>query len=362
MLHVDVAARRGAFALQVAFELVGGGVIGLFGRSGSGKTTLINIVAGLVRPDRGMVALDGMSWCDTANAIDVPPERRHIGYVFQNSRLFPHLRVSGNLRYALQRARRPTYVSLDAVIALLDLEALLDRRIQQLSGGEAQRVAIGRALLTQPRLLLLDEPLAGLDGARREEVLPYLEALRDRLQIPMLYVSHRFDEVARLATRIVLLESGSSVAQGDVGAMSAHALLRAIVGPEEVATIIDAAVIGVDADTQTMRVRAGQSELQLSMPAFNPGDRVRLRLLARDVIVATQKPVASSARHVMTATVAVVDRDQPDSDLITLDVGGGTELLARVTRTATRELALHPSMPVWALCSVVSTYAHPRII
>ena len=183
MLSVAVAKQLGAFRLDVKFELPTPGVVALFGPSGCGKTTAVNIIAGLLAADRGRVALDETVLLDTQQRIDVAAERRHIGYVFQDARLFPHLSVAGNLQYALKRAVGHRYVSLDAVENMLDLGALMQRRTHQLSGGERQRVAIGRALLSQPRLLLLDEPLASLDRERREEVLPYLESLRDRLEI-----------------------------------------------------------------------------------------------------------------------------------------------------------------------------------
>ena len=206
MLAVAAAKRRGAFALDVRFDLPTPGVAALFGRSGSGKSMVVNTIAGLLKPDVGRIVLDGSVLLDTQLKIDVAPEHRRMGYVFQDARLFPHLSVAGNLRYAERRAAGSAYVSLDTVTGLLDLGALMDRRTHQLSGGERQRVAIGRALLTQPRLLLLDEPLAALDGARREEVLPYLESLRDQLSIPMVYVTHDYEEVLRLATHLVLME------------------------------------------------------------------------------------------------------------------------------------------------------------
>ncbi|MGB6308281.1 MAG: ATP-binding cassette domain-containing protein, partial [Steroidobacteraceae bacterium] len=185
MLSVAVKKRRGSFSLDARFELPTPGAAALFGRSGCGKSTLVNIIAGLLDADAGRVSLDERILLDTAQRIEVPPEKRRIGYVFQDARLFPHLSVAANLRYGERRAPGSRYVSLDTVIGLLGLGSLMDRRTHRLSGGERQRVAIGRALLSQPSLLLLDEPLASLDAARREEVLPYLESLRDQLAIPM---------------------------------------------------------------------------------------------------------------------------------------------------------------------------------
>src|SRR4029077_10508023 len=213
--------RRSGFALDADFTAPTPGVIALFGRSGSGKTTLVNIISGLLAPAGASVLLGEDILTDTQAVICVPVEKRRIGYVFQDPRLFPHLTVLGNLRYGQKRAAPSARVTeFDDVVALLGIGSLLQRRPHQLSGGERQRISLGRALLSQPALLLLDEPLAGLDAARREEVLPYLEALRDQLSIPMVYVSHQFDEVLRLATHIVLMEAGSIVAQGSPAEVS----------------------------------------------------------------------------------------------------------------------------------------------
>ncbi len=209
------------FRLDATLTAPSPGVIALFGRSGSGKSTLTNVISGLLKPDAGSVRLDGELLTDIRRGIAVPVERRRIGYVFQDARLFPHLSVAGNLHYGERRHRAThTVIPFDEVVALLGLGSLLLRKPWQLSGGERQRVSLGRALLSQPRLLLLDEPLASLDVPRREEVLPYLVALRDRLSIPMVYVSHQFEEVLRLATHLVLLEGGRVLAEGAVEDMS----------------------------------------------------------------------------------------------------------------------------------------------
>src|SRR5579872_2553680 len=221
MLRVSVIKRRPEFTLSASFSAPTPGVIAVFGRSGSGKTTLIDLLAGLLPPDEGEVHLAGTVLTDTRSGIAVAPERRRIGYVFQDARLFPHLSVAGNLRYGEKRAGHgPHYIRFEEVTGLLGLDSLLHRRPHQLSGGERQRVALGRALLSQPQLLLLDEPLASLDAGRREEVLPYLEALRDWLSVPMVYVSHQFEEVLRLATHVVLMEAGSVSAQGSLTEVS----------------------------------------------------------------------------------------------------------------------------------------------
>jgi molybdate transport system ATP-binding protein len=357
MLTVAAAKRRGTFALNVRFELPTPGVAALFGRSGCGKSTAVNIIAGLLQPDSGRVVLDDAVLLDMQQGVDVPPERRRIGYVFQDTRLFPHLSVAANLRYAQKRAVGAPYVDLAAVTSLLDLAGLMNRRTHQLSGGERQRVAIGRALLTQPRLLLLDEPLAALDEARREEVLPYLETLRDQLAIPMVYVTHDFAEVLRLATHIVLMEAGSVTAQGTVGEMSLNPRLRSIIGPDEVGAIIDGVVLGVDSSSNLTRVRVGQGELNVQSRGLAAGTALRVQLLARDIIVSTRIPQHLSVRNSLAGIVTSIHGDDDDSDLITIDIGA-EEIVARVTKAATRDLSLRPGMEAWALVKSVSLRGH----
>lgn len=216
MLTVDVEKRLGEFMLVARFEAAGG-VTALFGPSGAGKTTVINIIAGLLAPDRGSITLDGTILFDAAADINLPAYRRHIGYVFQDGRLFPHLSVRQNLDYGRRMNRRPRDIkAFGRIVELLDVGTLLDRRPRALSGGERQRVAIGRALLMRPRLLLLDEPLASLDAARKDEILPYLVRLRDEAHVPMVYVSHIPAELRQIATTVVRLDAGHVVATGGI--------------------------------------------------------------------------------------------------------------------------------------------------
>jgi molybdate transport system ATP-binding protein len=212
-LSVDVRAQVGDFAVAANF-VSSGHVTALFGESGAGKTTLVNLIAGLLQPDQGRIAIDDVVFVDTAEGIAMPAHRRGVGYVFQEGRLFPHLSVRGNLTYGMRFARGRSGPSLDDIATLLGIGALLDRRPGDLSGGEKQRVAIGRALLAAPRLLLMDEPLASLDRKRKAEILPYIERLRDEVRLPIVYVSHAADEVARLADDVVVLASGNVVAHG----------------------------------------------------------------------------------------------------------------------------------------------------
>jgi molybdate transport system ATP-binding protein len=357
MLSVAVERHLPGFSLAASFSAPTPGVIALFGPSGSGKTTLVNIICGLLRPDRGSVRLDEEVLTDTAAGVLVPVERRRIGYVFQEARLFPHLSVLGNLRYGLRRARgAPVVIGFEEAIALLGLEALLGRRPHQLSGGERQRVALGRALLAQPRLLLLDEPLASVDVARRGEVLPYLEALRDRQAIPMVYVSHQFEEVLQLATHLVLLEAGRVLAHGSVNELSLQPELQRLVGPELAGAVLDGVVTRVDAASGSAELAVGSGALQVSVRGVAVGARLRLQVLARDVILATQPVQGLSVRNALPGTVAEVREDEFGA-LITMDVGGA-RVLARITPGALRALQLRPGDAAWTLFKAISTRGH----
>jgi len=353
MLDVAVRKQRGAFGLDAAFAVPEAGVVALFGPSGCGKTTLIDVIAGLVEPDSGHVRLGSETLEDAAAGIRVPAERRGIGYVFQDSRLFPHYDVAGNLRYGMARARGTgAPASFDDVVALLGLGPLLARRPNRLSGGERQRVAIGRALLARPRLLLLDEPLASLDAARRGEVLPFLDRLRECFAIPMVYVTHRFEEVLRLATHLVLMDGGRVVASGDLATVSQGPALRALAGPDAVGAVIDGEIVAREEEAGFARLRIGTETLRVL--ADEPvGRRLRVHLLARDLILALEEPAGLSVRNSMAATVVSIVPDDAYADLVQLDIGG-PRIVARVTRAATRALGLRPALPLRVLVKSVS--------
>jgi len=354
MFRIRAALKRSDFMLDVAIEQAERGVLALFGRSGCGKTTLINIVAGLLQADTSYVEIDGVVLEDSVTGRYVCSERRRVGYVFQDARLFPHMDVAANLKYGLRRARdQQPHLDFDSIVYLLGLQNLLRRRPHQLSGGERQRVALGRALLSQPRVLLLDEPLASLDVARREEVLPYLERLRDELSIPMIYVSHHFDEVLRLATHVALMHEGRIVTQGSIDEVSLHPGLRAIVGAEALGAVLIGIVELADESTGLAAVRVGDNVLQVALRGVRPGAQVRMQLLARDVILATVRPEGLSVRNVLRGSVARIVEDDPDTDLVYVDLGGPL-VLARVTRAAALALALRPGAPVWVLVKSVS--------
>jgi molybdate transport system ATP-binding protein len=358
MLEVSVLKQLAGFRLDATFTAPTPGVIALFGRSGSGKTSLTNVIAGLLTPDAGAVTLDGELLTDIRRGLVVPVERRRIGYVFQEARLFPHLSVEGNLHYGERRNRSTqTIAAFDEVVALLGLTRFLSKKPWQLSGGERQRVSLGRALLSQPRLLLLDEPLASLDVARREEVLPYLVALRDRLSIPMVYVSHQFDEVLRLATHLVLLEAGRVLAEGPVDEMSLYSELQNIIGPDLVGAVIEGLVTRVNSDTGSAELAVGSGTLEVSLRDAPVGARVRLQLLARDVILATQPVQGLSVRNALASTVIAISDDEFGAALVRVDVGGAI-VLARITQGARRALRLRPGDAVWTLVKAVSTRGH----
>ena len=370
MLQVAVLKQRDGFTLRAQFAVPTPGIVALFGRSGCGKTTLINVISGLLEADEARISLDDVVLTDTRAGTAVPVERRRIGYVFQDARLFPHFTVRGNLRYGLKRADGNQVIAFDEVVALLGLEHLLDRRPHQLSGGERQRVGLGRALLAQPHLLLLDEPLASLDTARREEVLPYLEALRDRLSLPMVYVSHQFEEVLQLATHVVLLDAGQVVAQGNLNELSLRPELRQIVGPDAVGSVLDGVVTRADPSNGLADLQIGAGTLHVSLKGISAGNRavsegipsgdtrIRIQLLARDIILATQKPQGLSVRNELEGVVTELTPDDYDAVLVKVDIGGSAIVLSRITREAASSLGLQPGAKVWALVKAVSTRGH----
>jgi molybdate transport system ATP-binding protein len=357
MLEIDIEVARGAFTLRASARAPTPGVVAAFGRSGAGKSTLVEALAGLA-PARGTIRLGDETWLDSSGGRSLPPERRRVGYVFQDAKLFPHLDVLGNLGYGQRRARGvERYVGRDELVALLGLGALLRRRPHELSGGERQRVALGRALLSQPRLLLLDEPLSALDAERRDEVLPYLEQLRDRWAVPMVYVSHRYEEVLRLATHVWLIDAGRVVASASPGEASLDERLGRIVGPELEGAVVDAVVTAVDAATRLATVAIGSARLRLALEGLAPGGSVRLHVPARDVVVATEPPHGLSIRNALPGTLVALRDDGPAGVLATVDVGAA-HLLARITASAVRELGLAAGRPVWALVKAASLHGH----
>ncbi len=353
MIEVGVTHRLGSFTLDARFA-ASGRLIALFGHSGSGKTSLINVIAGLIRPERGRVAINGAVLTDTARGIFVPPHRRKLGTIFQEGRLFPHMSVRQNLLYGAWFARAAQrHANLSRVAGLLGIGPLLNRYPGGLSGGEKQRVAIGRALLASPELLLMDEPLASLDEPRKLEILPYLERLRDEARIPIIYVSHSVAEVARLSDTLVILEAGKVRAAGPTIELMQRLDLIPPAGTGEAGALIEAQVESHDGvyGLTTLVSRAGT--WKVPRLDASPGKPVRMRIKARDVLIAKERPEAMSALNVIPATVAEIGPMDGPGVEIKLDCGGEA-LLARLTRYSVERLSLRVGTPVFAIVKSVS--------
>jgi molybdate transport system ATP-binding protein len=357
-LQIRASKRLGTFALQCDVDLPLAGVTALFGTSGSGKSTLMNLVAGLHRPDTGRIAVGTRVFHDSEGGIDVPVEQRALGVVFQDDRLFPHFSVRQNLLFGLnragERARHPR-IAPDKVIALLGIGALLQRRPHTLSGGERQRVAIGRALLAQPRLLLMDEPLAALDAPRKAELLPYIEQLRDEFDLPILYVSHAADEVLRLARTLIVLDCGRVVAAGPLDDALRQPQVTRLFPAFDAGSVVRCVVQGHD-ERFGLTVLAVEAGVELRVPRidFAPGTRLRVRVPARDVAIALSQPVDVSTVNRLPGSVAEIEALDQSHVEVRIDVGSSTRLRARVTREATERLALIPGLSVWCLIKSVA--------
>lgn len=374
-LSVSLHHRFPAITIAIAFEVQSPGVTVLFGPSGSGKSTVITAAAGLLRPDACRIAIGRDVLADTRAGVWLAPERRQVGLVFQDSRLFPHMSVLNNLTFGMRRTRMPQTgerrIDLDEVVDLLGIRPLLARRPNTLSGGERQRIAIGRALLAQPRLLLMDEPLASLDAARKAEILPYLARLKTMLRLPVLYVTHALDELLQLADSVVLFEAGTVLAAGPVGDISARADLP-LARREDAGAVLTCRIAAHDPARQLTRLdwgatelwvsqaelRAPQAELWVPQTDLPEGTPVRVRLPAREVILARGDVGALdgllSLHNVLSGTVRAIAAD-PDrrAALVEVALGGGS-VLARVTPDAIARLALAPGAPVSVLIKSMS--------
>jgi molybdate transport system ATP-binding protein len=352
-LIVDVRHAQGIFKLELAFESKGP-LTAIFGASGSGKTTLVNVIAGLVTPQHARIVVDGSVLIDTAKAIAMPPHKRRIGYVFQDARLFPHLSVAGNLGFGEWfTPREERYASKAQILDLLGIGHLLSRKPRDLSGGEKQRVAIGRALLASPRLLLMDEPLASLDQKRKDEIMPYLERLRDEIRIPIVYVSHSVAEVMRLASDIAVLSEGRLSAFGPAGEIAQRLDLIPAEEREEGGAIIDMQVAAYDAEFEMTRLASAAGEIFVPGSIGPPGTPARLRIRARDVMLATSEPNNISALNILRGTVSAIQDAGPSAVNVTLDCGGSA-VLARITRQSAAALGIRPGLAAYAVVKAVS--------
>ena len=354
-ISANFRMQLGEFTLSAAFDAPARGVTALFGASGSGKTSLLRCIAGLEHAT-GMLRINGHVWQDEKTF--VPVHRRPLGYVFQESSLFPHLSVRANLEYGYRRiAPAERRVQLDQVVEWLGLSHLIERNNpSQLSGGERQRVAIGRALLTSPRILLMDEPLSALDAGSKQEILPYLERLHRELDIPVFYVSHAMDEVARLADHLVLLEKGRVIASGAL-----HETLARLDLPtahfDDAGAVIEAAVAQQDETYHLTRVDFSGGHLWVGKVNQPFGSGVRARVLARDVSIATQAPQGSSINNILNARIEEIRDEGPDKVIVRLKVGDTQVLLSRITRRSRDQLSLVAGMYVCAQVKSVALMA-----
>ncbi|WP_339436377.1 MULTISPECIES: molybdenum ABC transporter ATP-binding protein [unclassified Pseudomonas] len=359
MIDVRLQLKYSGFALEVDLHLPGRGVTALYGHSGSGKTTCLRCIAGLERAEDGFIQVNDEVWQDSRNGVFVPPHKRALGYVFQEASLFAHLSVRANLEFGLKRIpRQQRRVDMAQATELLAIGHLLDRNPQHLSGGERQRIGIARALLTSPKLLLMDEPLAALDSQRKGEILPYLERLHDELDIPVLYVSHAQDEVARLADHIVLLSDGKALASGPIGETLARLDLPLARG-DDAGVVIDGTVSTYDEHYQLLTLQLPDSALHMRV-AHAPlavGKALRIKVQARDVSLSLQAEEHSSILNRLPVTVTQeIPADNSAHVLVRLDAGG-TPLLARITRFSRDQLQLHPGQTLWAQIKAVAVLA-----
>ena len=356
-IQIQLLLARQEFTLDVDLTLPAQGITVLFGASGSGKTTLLRCVAGLEKAQLARVRVDGSVWQDHASGVFLPPWRRPLGYVFQESSLFDHLNVYDNLCFGVRRTSKGLNQStLDEAIALLGLQDLLQRRTHQLSGGERQRVAIARALALQPGLLLLDEPLASLDHARRQDILPWLERLRDEVKIPMLYVTHAANEVARLAHTLVVMERGKVSAVGPVAEVLAGIHSPVVLG-DDVGALLEGTVQERDLRWHLAKVNCVGGALWLRDSGVHVGQKVRLRVLARDVSLAISEPSHTSIQNILPCVVDTIAPDHHPSQVLVRLRCGDSIFLARITARAADTLALAPGQNVWAQVKSVALVA-----
>jgi molybdate transport system ATP-binding protein len=359
MIQMRLKLGYPGFALDVDLQLPGRGVTALYGHSGSGKTTCLRCIAGLERADQGFIQVNDEVWQDSDNRIFVAPHKRALGYVFQEASLFPHLSVLANLEFGLKRIPKPQRrVDMAHATELLGISHLLDRHPQHLSGGERQRVGMARALLTSPKLLLMDEPLAALDAQRKSEILPYLQRLHDELDIPVLYVSHSQDEVTRLADHIVLLSNGKALASGPIGQTLARLDLPLAMG-DDAGVVIEGRVSAYDADYQLLSLQLPNTSLDIRVPhtPMDVGQALRCKVQARDVSLSLDNAGHSSILNRLPVTVvSEMNADNAAHVLIRLDAAG-TPLLARITRYSRDQLNVHPGQPLWAQIKAVAVLA-----
>jgi len=343
MLALNFTQRLGNHTLQVNAQLPAQGITAIFGVSGAGKTSLINAIGGLTQPQSGYISLNGRPLYDKASGLNLPPEKRHVGYVFQESRLFPHYRVRGNLEYGMAKNMHPQF---DALVSLLGIEALLNRFPRSLSGGEKQRVAMGRALLTAPEILLMDEPLASLDLPRRRELLAYLQKLAQQVVIPILYVSHSLDEILQLADNVMVLDNGEVKAFGTLEKVWASSVMRPWLPREEQSTVLRVKVLEQHPHYAMTALSLGDQSLWVRRIAAPLNTSQRIRIQSADVSLVLQPPLNSSIRNVVPAQV--LELLEIDQQIEVKLLVGQSEMWARITPWACDELMIKPGMRLYA--------------
>ncbi len=354
MIEIRLVKRVGSFSVRAEFALPERGVTALFGKSGSGKSTIVGLIAGILRPESGRLAIGSRVFFDADRGIDIPVERRRVGLVFQDTRLFPHFTVRGNLRYGLERSPagdRP--IAFDPVVDVLGIRDLLHRRPHGLSGGERQRVALGRALLAQPRLLLMDEPLAALDAPRKAEILPYIERLRDEFDTPIIYVSHSLDEVVRLADTLAVVSDGAIAACGELAEIMSRADLQHLLGRFEAGSVLECTVARHNRVHQLTTLAFADGELTIPLIDLAEGVRVRARVRARDVSLSRSRPDDISISNRLPGVIAgLLARDGPYVD-VTVSLGRST-VRALITGESWERLRLQVGQPIWVMVKAVA--------
>jgi len=354
MLDINLTKTYGRFTVKTDFVLEGSGVTALFGHSGSGKTSIINMIAGLTLPDAGHILINDHCVFDKEKKINIPPEQRRFGYVFQEGRLFPHLSVKANLVYGMKRVKpRERFIKFDQVVELLGIDHLMERHPATLSGGEKQRVAIGRSLLTSPRLLLMDEPLASLDAARKTEVLPFIARLSSELSLPILYVSHSMDEVLNLADTLVFLSQGKTVAVGSLEEVTARNDFQCLTGHMEAGMVLATVVESHSPGIGITRIRFSGGVLSVPIMDIPVGNTLRVRIHPRNVGISLDLPSRTSFQNIFQGTVEEI-KDSKDPRLIDVRLNIGTPILSTITLSALHELNLKPGTKVYAMVKGVS--------
>lgn len=350
MLEFSVLKRYPAFTLDVSFKTTEGMVTGLFGRSGSGKTSIINIAAGLVKPDEGYVSVGGKVLYDSRNRINLPAPSRSSGYIFQDGRLFPHMTVEANLRYGMKRSAENGHkAKFDDVVELLGIGELLKRRPHRLSGGEKQRVAIGRALLSSPDFLLMDEPLSALDSNRKEELIPFIGKMVQTFKLPVLYVTHSIDELFSLCDNVVLMNNGKCTDSGSVEDVVSRPANREILSLSGRVSVLRAYAVS---ESEPSIITFENGKLGIPTSKHANGTELRVAVHSDDVTLALNKPTGLSARNIMKGTVTAMDRSDDGAVAVTVDVG--LPVYATVTRSAVSELGIRAGMEIYVIMKTIA--------